>query len=81
MSLLSEVLLAPLAPARLALWSIDRVVDRAEQDFHNPAVIHRELAALARQLDNGVIDGDEFDRREDELLDRLAEGRRRQVSG
>ena len=35
-----------------------------------------ELADLARQLDEGLIDAEEFDRREDELLDRLVEGPR-----
>jgi hypothetical protein len=77
MSVLSQLLLAPLAPARLALWSIDRLVDSAERKLYDPAVIRRELASLVRQLDDGLIDAAEFDLREDELLDRLTEGRQR----
>ncbi|MGY3617113.1 gas vesicle protein GvpG [Bradyrhizobium sp. USDA 10063] len=42
-----------------------------------PAAIRRELAELSRQLDEGLIDAEEFDRREDEILDRLDEGRKR----
>jgi cytochrome c-type biogenesis protein CcmH/NrfG len=75
--LLSHLLLLPLAPARVALWTIDRVVDAAAEQHCGPAAVRRELAELSRQLDQGLIDAEEFDRREDELLDRLDEGRRR----
>jgi hypothetical protein len=75
--LLSHVLLLPLAPARFALWTIDRVVDAAAEQYCGPAAIRRELAELSRQLDEGLIDAAEFDRREDEILDRLDEGRKR----
>jgi len=71
MGLLSELLLLPLAPARLAKWTIDRVIDVASQEYNDPTVVRRELAELNRQLDAGSISAEEFDRREDELLDRL----------
>jgi len=71
MGLLSELLLLPLAPARLAWWAIDRVVDVASQEYHDPTAVRRELAELNRQLDAGSISEEDFDRREDELLDRL----------
>jgi hypothetical protein len=71
MGLLSELLLLPLAPARLALWAIDHVMDTASREHNNPAAVRRELAELNRQLDAGSISEEEFDRREDELLDRL----------
>jgi hypothetical protein len=76
MGLLSELLLLPLAPARFALWTMDRVVDAAVQEHHDPAAVRRELAELSRQLDEGLISAEEFDRAEDQLLDRL-EGRER----
>jgi DNA-binding NarL/FixJ family response regulator len=75
--LLSQVLLLPLAPARFALWTVDRAVDAAAEQHFGPAAIRRELAELSRQLDQGSIDAEEFDRREDAILDRLDEGRRR----
>lgn len=71
MGLLSELLLLPLAPARLALWTMDRVIDVAEREHNDPTAVRRELAELSRRLDAGSITEEEFDRREDELLDRL----------
>jgi hypothetical protein len=71
MGLLSELLLLPLAPARVALWTVDRVVEAASQQYHGPAAVRRELVELSRQFDAGLISPEEFDRREDELLDRL----------
>lgn len=71
MGLLSELLLLPLAPARLAWWAMERVVDAASREHHDPAAVRRELAELNRRLDAATISEEEFDRREDELLDRL----------
>ncbi len=74
MGLLSELLLLPVAPGRIALWTIDRVVEAAARECYSPAAVHRELAKLSRELDEGLISAEEFDRREDELLDRLERG-------
>jgi hypothetical protein len=74
MGLLSELLLLPLAPARIALWSVDQVVEAAAREYYGPAAVRRELVELSRELDAGLISAEEFDRREDELLDRLEEG-------
>jgi hypothetical protein len=76
MGLLSELLLVPLSPARIALWSIGEVVDSATREYYDPATIRRELSELSRQLDEGQISAETFELREDELLDRLEEGRR-----
>jgi hypothetical protein len=75
--LLSHVLLLPLAPARFAVWTVGRAIGAAAEQHCGPAAIRRDLAELSRQLDEGLIDAEEFDRREDEILDRLDEGRRR----
>jgi hypothetical protein len=74
MGLLSELLLLPLAPARVALWSVERVVEAATRECYGPAAVRRELVELSRAFDEGLISAEEFDRREDELLDRLEEG-------
>jgi len=76
MSLLSEILLLPLAPARFALWTVDKVIEAAARDYYGPTAVRRELLELSRQVDQGLISAEEFDRREDEILDRLAEGKR-----
>ena len=74
MGLLSELLLLPLAPARLALWTVDKVVEAAELEYSGPAAVRRELVELVNAFEAGLIDEDEFDRREDELLERLEDG-------
>jgi hypothetical protein len=76
MGLLRELLMAPMAPIRVAHWTIDQVVDAATREHYGPATVRRELVELSRQLDSGSIGAEEFDVREDELLDRLAEGQR-----
>jgi hypothetical protein len=79
--LFTELLLLPLAPVRFGLWTIDQMVDAAEREHYGAAAVRRELGDLSRQLDQGLIGAEEFDRREDELLDRLAEGQSRGLGG
>ncbi|MFF0061560.1 gas vesicle protein GvpG [Streptomyces sp. NPDC005279] len=71
MGLLGELLLLPAAPLRGTAWVLQQVVDEAERQYYDPSAIQGELARLAEQLDAGDIDEAEFDRREDELLERL----------
>ncbi|HEY8985304.1 MAG TPA: gas vesicle protein GvpG [Streptomyces sp.] len=71
MGLISEVLLLPFAPVRGSAWVIGQVVREAERIYYDPAVIRAELARLERLLTDGEITAEEFDRAEDELLDRL----------
>ncbi|MFH7596385.1 gas vesicle protein GvpG [Streptomyces racemochromogenes] len=76
MGLLGEVLLLPAAPLRGTWWVLEQVVAQAERQYHDPAAVRRELAALVAALEAGEMEEAEFDRREDELLARLASGRR-----
>ncbi|MEW2614666.1 gas vesicle protein GvpG [Streptomyces sp. NPDC047880] len=71
MGLISEVLLLPFAPVRGSAWAIKQVVQEAERIYYDPATIRAELARLEEQMEAGEITEDEFDRLEDELLDRL----------
>lgn len=71
MGLLGELLLLPTAPVRGAEWVLRQVVEEAERQYYDPSVVQAELARLAERLEAGEIDDEEFDRREDELLDRL----------
>ncbi|MFI9586696.1 gas vesicle protein GvpG [Streptomyces sp. NPDC052236] len=71
MGLLGELLLLPVAPVRGTLWVLQQVVNDAERQYYDPSVIQRELARLVKRLEAGEIGEDEFDRLEDELLDRL----------
>ncbi len=74
MGLLGELLLLPFAPVRGTGWVLRQVLSEAERQYYDPSAVQRELAELSRRLDAGEIDEDEFDRREDELLDRLQSG-------
>ncbi|MGV9250049.1 gas vesicle protein GvpG [Streptomyces sp. NPDC003697] len=76
MGLISEVLLLPFAPARGSAWAIRKVLQEAERLYYDPAAVRAELAQLEEQLEAGEISDEEFDRREDELLDRLEVGMR-----
>jgi cytochrome c-type biogenesis protein CcmH/NrfG len=71
MGLLTELLLVPFAPVRVALWTVGQVVETATREYRDPAAIRRALAELARQFDEGLITAEEFDAREEQLLDRL----------
>ena len=71
MGLLKELLLLPAAPVRGTFWVLEQVVAQAEQQYYDPSAIRDELALLEQRLMAGEIDEAEFDRREDELLERL----------
>ncbi|MEU7568427.1 gas vesicle protein GvpG [Streptomyces fradiae] len=74
MGLLGELLLLPAAPVRGTAWVLRQVVAEAERQYYDPATVRRELARLTERLEAGEIDDEEFDRLEDELLDRLEKG-------
>lgn len=74
MGLIGEVLLLPFAPVRGSAWVIGQVLQEAERIYYDPATIRAELARLVEQLESGEIDEEEFDRVEDELLDRMEIG-------
>ncbi|MEV8331923.1 gas vesicle protein GvpG [Streptomyces niveus] len=71
MGLLSGVLLLPLAPVRGVVWVSDRLIDAAEAELYDPAVVRVQLAELNRSLDDGEIDLARFEREEERLLDIL----------
>ncbi|MET8212180.1 gas vesicle protein GvpG [Streptomyces sp. NPDC005373] len=73
MGLFTQLVTLPLAPVRGIVWTVDRVLEAAEKEYYDPAPVQADLAELERQLLAGQIDEETFDRREDELLDRLEE--------
>ncbi|TPQ15624.1 gas vesicle protein GvpG [Streptomyces sporangiiformans] len=73
MGLLTGILTFPLAPLRTTLWAAEQVLNAAEAEYYDPAPVRQALVELERALLDGRIDEDEYDRREDELLDRLDE--------
>ncbi|MET9725035.1 gas vesicle protein GvpG [Streptomyces zaomyceticus] len=73
MGLLTSLLTLPLAPVRGVTWVAERVLDKAEEEYYDPAPVWRELSELEARLVQGEIDEETFEAREDELLDRLEE--------
>ncbi|MGW8380359.1 gas vesicle protein GvpG [Streptomyces sp. ODS28] len=71
MGLLGEVLKLPAAPVRGVGWVLRQVVAEAERQYRDPSAVQEELRRLAEDLDAGRIGREEFERREEELLDRL----------
>ncbi len=71
MGLIGEVLMLPFAPVRGSLWAMQQLLGEAERQYYDPAAVRADLSLLEQQLEAGEIDEAEFDRREDELLDRL----------
>lgn len=71
MGLITQILTLPLAPVRGTVWVLDQLVLTAENEYYDPEPVRAELARLEQELLDGRIDEAEFDRREDELLDRL----------
>lgn len=73
MGLITQILTLPLAPVRGSVWVLDQVVLAAEREYYDPDPVRKELAELEKELLSGAVSEEEFDRREDELLDRLDE--------
>lgn len=73
MGILTGLITLPLAPVRGVGWVARQVADVGEQEYFDPARIRSELSDLSRALDDGVLTPEEFDAREDELLDLLDE--------
>ncbi|MFC9948410.1 gas vesicle protein GvpG [Streptomyces pratensis] len=71
MGLFTGLLLLPLAPVRGVIWVADKVHDAADRELHDPGVIRAQLAALNQELEDGNVSLEEFEREEEELLDRL----------
>jgi len=71
MGLFSEILLLPLAPVRGVVWTLGKALDAAEREQADS--IRNELRELEQALRRGEISEDDFDSREDLLLDRLEE--------
>lgn len=81
MGLLTGILTLPLAPVRGTFWVIDQVMTAAEQEYYDPEPVRRQLAELERALADGRILEEEYERGEDELLDRLEEIEHHQRKG
>jgi hypothetical protein len=56
-------------------WVLQTVLDEAERRHYDPVAIRQQMADLEAQHRTGGISDEEFDRREEALLERLIESR------
>lgn len=71
MGLISGLVQLPLAPVRGVGWTVQHLLDAAERE--QLQALRSEWARLSDDLEAGLVDEDEFDAREDEVLDALEE--------
>jgi hypothetical protein len=70
--ILTGLLTLPLAPVRGTIWIAERVAEQVAGELDDEANVTRQLAELEASYELGEIDREEYERREDELLERLA---------
>ena len=71
MGLFTGLLTLPLAPVRSVAWLAERILEQAEQQFYDPAVIRRQLAEIEAARRSGRLPEDEAAALENELLSRM----------
>lgn len=76
MGLLSALVTLPTAPVRGVVWVADQVLQEAERQFYDPALIRQQLDDVDQLRRDGLISDDEADEREEELVTRLIETHR-----
>lgn len=71
MGLITGLLTLPLVPARGVVWIAEQVELEAGRHLDEPSQVRAQLASLEAAFDRGELTEEEFERLEDELLDRL----------
>ena len=71
MGLITGLLTLPLAPVRGVAWIGEQVAEQAAQEMDAEARIRRELGRLEMDHELGEIGIEEFEAREDALLEEL----------
>jgi Gas vesicle protein G len=66
--LLDDILLAPF---KGVVWIAEKIDDQAEKELLDEEGVKRQLSELYVLLETGQISEEEFDRQEEELVDRL----------
>ena len=72
MGLFTGLLTLPLAPVRGVAWIAEQVMEEMERELYDEDNIRREMLQLELDFEDGLIDNDERQVREDALLERLA---------
>jgi hypothetical protein len=72
MGLFTGLLTLPLAPVRGVVWIAEQVTEELERELYDEDNIRRELVQLELDFEDGLIDEEERQVREDALMERLA---------
>ena len=73
MGLFTGLLLLPLAPLRGTIWIAEQLAEYAERELDDETVVRRLLLDAEAALERGEITEADYERIEDELLERLEE--------
>lgn len=79
MGLFKEIALLPLAPVRGTAWVAEQIAEEADRQLYEEDNIKRELVQLEIDAEEGEVSQRERESKEDELLERLAVTRQRQL--
>jgi Gas vesicle protein G len=71
--LITGLITLPLAPVRGVAWIGEQIAEEADRQLDPEARIRRELGRLQFEHELGDLSDEEFERREDELLEQLEE--------
>jgi Gas vesicle protein G len=71
MGLLTGLLTLPLAPVRGTIWVAERVLEEAERQLNDPEVVEQQIVEAEAAYHRGELSEEEFERIEEELLERL----------
>ena len=74
MGLFTGLLTLPLAPVRGVVWVAEQVMEEMERELYDEDSIRRELVQIELEFEDGLIDEEERQVREDALLERMAIG-------
>jgi gas vesicle protein GvpG len=72
MGFFTGLLTLPLAPVRGVVWIGEQVMEELERELYDEESIRRELVQLELEFEDGLIDEEERQVREDALLERMA---------
>lgn len=76
--MLTQILSYPvMGPVRMSMWLLRTIAERADAELYDEGKIRKDLATLELSFDMGEIGGEDYQRGEDDLMERLKESRRR----
>ena len=79
MGLISGIFKLPLAPVTGTAWIAEKILEQAEAEYYDEGAIQAQLREIEAARQAGQIGEDEAAQAEEELLERLLEGRARKA--